>query len=106
MSVGRDLLTIDLEMALEAAGSKTVDTGLRVAGRNIMGSSDVPRYHLRGGAIRSRRGDTGYFIDGEVIMGPEGDSGFRIEAGRITGPSTTVPWDPHADGSDSRGPGF
>ena len=106
MSASVNLLTIVLEMALEAAGSKTVDTGLHVAGRNIVGSSDVPRYHLRGGVIRSRRGNTGYFIDGDKIMGPEGDSGFRIEAGRITGPSTTVPWDPHADGSVPRAPGF
>ncbi len=83
-----------------------MDTGLRIAGRNILGSSDVPRYHIRGGAIRSRRGDTGYFIDGEKIIGPDGDSGFRVENGRILGPSSTVPWDPHADGSDTRGPGF
>ena len=45
-----------------------MDTGLRIAGRNILGSSDVPRYHIRGGAIIGRRGNTGYFIDGEKII--------------------------------------
>lgn len=83
-----------------------MDTGLRITGRNILGPSDVPRYHIRGGSIRSRRGDTGYFIDGEKIIGPDGDSSFRVKNGRILGPSATVPWDPHADGSDTPGPGF
>ena len=100
------LLTISAEMPIGTSGSESVDTGLRIAGRNILGSSDVPRYHIRGGVIRSRRGDTGYFIDGDKIIGPDGDSGFRVENGRILGPSSTVPWDPHADGSDSRAPGY
>ena len=83
-----------------------MDTGLRIAGRNIIGDSDFPHFHVRGGKIRGRRGDTGYYLDGDKILGPDGETGYHIVGGRIIGPERLVPWAPHADGSKSQAPGF
>ena len=83
-----------------------MDTGLRIVGRNIIGDIDFPHFHVRGGKIRGRRGDTGYYFDGDKILGPDGETGYLVVGGRIVGPERHVPWAPHADGSQVRGPGY
>jgi len=63
-----------------------VDTGLRIAGRNIIGDSDLPHFHVRGVTIRGRRGDNGYYLEGDEILGPDGETGYHVVGGRIIGP--------------------
>ena len=83
-----------------------MDTRLRIVGRNIIGDSDLPHFHVRGGKIRSRRGDPDYCLEGDKILGPAGETGYHVVVGRIIGPERLVPWAPQADGSESNAPGY